>query len=761
MATSEPIVIPLVIDGKTIVPTVAEARSELKKLKDDLKNTQIGSDEQKANLARQKELNEAINGQTAATAQARVEGSKLNDTLRGLGPAGDAIADLRDKFSGAKDSATQSVSSFRNVGFAMAAIPIIAIVAGFTALVQYFQKTDEGATRLEGIMGALKITVGLLTKPLIDLGKFLFDAFDNPKKAAQVFVDFLKDQVVNRLNAVMVAGEAVSLVFQGKFTEAAKKAADAAIQLTLGVTNGTDKLAAMADEIGNAAKEAYNLAAAFDSLSDRERDFQVTQKETENQINRLLLQSKNRSLTEQQRMDLLNQASALEEKLHQQELGFARENLALIQQENAALRATGENTDAMAEKETAAKVKLLELDGQSLNLQEKISNRRAALQEQIDAEAAKQIAALEKLRDAQGAYEEEQAKAAEKARQDKIDAIDAQSEEEQIALQKAFFGKVDKQNDLDAQLYKIQKKAIEEKRSLVMGSDTKSIQDKNKLDVQLLKMDSDRAAKELDNEKKTAQLKEKLANDKLSVAKTVLQTGIDLLSQDEESRKKYGAAIKAMTIADMTIDYYKQLSKILGFSLENPFNGVTFGGAGAAVAAIFTAVATARYALGVSQVANQKFALGGQTPSSLNWRAPVQRAIVNALGGEVYGSRHGSNYGDSGIALVDRFSGSEVGEMEGGEGILTRGVMSNPRLRSMASAINVAAGGRSFADGGQAPGAVQTTQIDLNNVEVVNSINAMRQEIASWQRELTVVNVVQDTTDKQAELSKMVQNSIL
>jgi hypothetical protein len=504
MATSEPIVIPLVIDGKTIVPTVAEARSELKKLKDDIKNTQLGSEEQKANLARQKELNEAIAGQTAATAQARVEGSRLNDTLRGLGPAGNAIADLRDKFSSAKDSATQSVVSFRNVGFAMAAIPIIAIVAGFTALVQYFQKTDEGATRLEGIMGALKISVGLLTKPLVDLGKFLFDAFDNPKKAAQTFVDFLKDQVINRLNAVMVAGEAVSLVFQGKFSEAAKKAADAAIQLGLGITNGTDKIAAMATEISNASKEAYKLAAAFDNLSDRERDFQVTQKETENQINRLLLQSKNRGLSEQQRMDLLNQASALEEKLHQQELGFARENLALIQQENAALRATGENTDAMDEKETAAKVKLLELDGESLNLQEKISNRRAALQQQIDAEAEKELAALEKLRTAQGAYEEEQAKSAEKARQDKLEAIDAQAEEEKIALEQAFFGKIDQQVELERKLNSVQKKALEEKRALITGDDTKSRVERNKLDAQILKGDSDLAAKELEIERKNS-----------------------------------------------------------------------------------------------------------------------------------------------------------------------------------------------------------------------------------------------------------------
>ena len=45
--------------------------------------------------------------------------------------------------------------------------------------------------------------------------------------------------------------------------------------------------------------------------------------------------------------------------------------------------------------------------------------------------------------------------------------------------------------------------------------------------------------------------------------------------------------------------------------------------------------------------------------------------------------------------------GGYYGEAEGGEAILTKGVMANPALARMASAINVAAGGRPlFKDGG-------------------------------------------------------------
>lgn len=43
-----------------------------------------------------------------------------------------------------------------------------------------------------------------------------------------------------------------------------------------------------------------------------------------------------------------------------------------------------------------------------------------------------------------------------------------------------------------------------------------------------------------------------------------------------------------------------------------------------------------------------------------------------ALGGIPQGPRHGRRYGDSGLAIIDRRNGREVGEMEGGEAIISR-----------------------------------------------------------------------------------------
>jgi hypothetical protein len=412
----------------------------------------------------------------------------------------------------------------------------------------------------------------------------------------------------------------------------------------------------------------------------------------------------------------------------------------------------------MAQKEVDAKLRIADLDQQSLVLQEKIQNQKDARADAIAAATQKQIEGYRKAEEEYDKMLEAREKAAEKETQGKLDAIDAQAEEEKIALEKAFFGKVDQQQEFERKLYTLEKKALEEKRALIAGDSTKSLQERNKINAQLLKLDSDLAKSELDNERKTATLKEQLTKSKLDTTKAALETGIQLLSADAESRKKYGAAIKALTIADMTIDYYKQLSSILGFSLSNPLNTITAGGAGAVIAGIWTAIATAKFAFGVGQVLAQKYERGGQAPK-LSWRAPMYNAISHALGGEIHGSRHGANYGDGGIALIDRRNGMEVGEMEGGEGIMTRNVMSSPRLRQMASAINVAAGGRSFADGGQVSPQTDFVAPEVNTSQLSNDFKAFTTEISKWQSNLTVTNSIVDVNKKQSELEKMVQNA--
>lgn len=753
MAKSEEVVIPLVVDGSNATPTLRELETEVKKLNKELKDLPSGSSEF---AKKSQELDQAtarLNNVRNSTRQAREEGTKLVDSIRGLGPGGQIIGNVADGFENIKTQAGGSIAGLRGVGVAMASIPILAIVAALTSLVLYFKRTDEGATKLEGIMTGLKFALGQLIKPFVDFGKFISDAFENPKKAGEEFLQFLKDQFINRVMAIVTLGKAIKEAFSGDFTQAAKLATDALGQFTLGVNNITDKVADLAKGMADAAKTGYNLAAAFDALADAERDFSVTQKETENQIERLLLQSKNRGISEQGRLSLLDKASAKEEALHAQQVKFANENLRLIKLENEQLRSTGEDTDEMAQKETDAKLKILELEGQSLVLQEKISNRRAQLQEQIEADNASELAELEKLRGAQESYSQFLEKGAQKQRQARLDNIQASEEEEKLALEKKFFTQLGSQKEYETELFKIERKAKEKRLAEIKGDDAKSRSERAKLQADILRGEKNFQSKQVEEEKKTTDLKGKLRESNYQNASSALQMGIQLLSQDEEARKEYGAAIKALAVADIAVNLAKQISAINVAAAANPLNALTFGAAGTTQAAIQIGLAIASAALQTATVVNTQYAKGGRI-----YRPSISRGATNAFSGIVEGSRHGARYGDAGIAMIDRITGREIGEMEGTEIVLAGGVSANPKLARMASQINVAGGGRAFAEGGAVGNVSKATD---DSAKLHNAFIAYANKVDAWQRQIKVVNSVVDFNQKSAEYSKMVNNSTL
>lgn len=122
---------------------------------------------------------------------------------------------------------------------------------------------------------------------------------------------------------------------------------------------------------------------------------------------------------------------------------------------------------------------------------------------------------------------------------------------------------------------------------------------------------------------------------------------------------------KRLALANIAVDLAQQILKIQLNAAANPANAVTFGAAGIAQSTILTAAAVAAAALQAAAVASQKFEHGG---------------VV----------LRGRSHREGGINV----------EAEGDEIILTKGVYRNPGLRAMASAINVAGGGRQFAFGG-------------------------------------------------------------
>lgn len=382
-AVNEESRIRLIIDGDLANATLKEMENAAKDARkalwsmsaDDPKRKQLIADYQelKENIS---ETKKEINGSTQAA-------SELANS------AGGATGQFLNMFKEIKSGVQNGVKAFSTLRGAIAATGIGLLIIAITTLVGWFKKTDEGAMVLEGIMRAVGAVIDVVFNGLINMAKGLITFFSEPKKALIAIVDFIGNNLMNRLKAFLVIWDAIK-------TGNMQKALDGVIQLGTGIENATEKaknLAAqgkkIADEMIAAAKEAYALAEVFDELDDKRRAMELAAASSEMMITRYLLQSKNVALSLEERMGLLDKASALENADLQEKIAYQDQMIAAIERENALKERQGTLMDEDLDKINQARIQRIQLETESMNLQEKIVNRRSQLQEKIAAEEEK------------------------------------------------------------------------------------------------------------------------------------------------------------------------------------------------------------------------------------------------------------------------------------------------------------------------------------------------------------------------------------
>lgn len=166
-----------------------------------------------------------------------------------------------------------------------------------------------------------------------------------------------------------------------------KKLGDGVLQVATGVTNATDKakalangFASVASEATNAAKSAIEIERALQDVADDERNLSVEVANTRNQIQLLIIQSKNRAATEAQRVAALNQADALETQIVNKQIALQLKKVDALQKESDQKVKNkeidnGNQTEAL----TQAEIELANLRGNSIELLAKNQNRADAL----------------------------------------------------------------------------------------------------------------------------------------------------------------------------------------------------------------------------------------------------------------------------------------------------------------------------------------------------------------------------------------------
>jgi hypothetical protein len=265
---------------------------------------------------------------------------------------------------------------------------------------------DTSKTSFAGFNNLLKasaigLIITLLAGLIASLSKFepLMDKVSAVVAGANAVLDVFIQRLIN-------IGQGLIEIFSGNFTE--------------GIDQVRNSFVGMGDAMADAAKDAYDLREALDALEDKQRAQIILNAEANKEVTKLLLQAKNRTLSEKERLAFLDQASRIERRNFEQNKRLAEEeyNIAL---RNAKLKTqlnlqeieelltnterreelekrigtlTGKELDTLAD----LKAKIINLEQDSVNLQEKIVNRRDAL---MDAAVEKEIKRQEAAQKAQ------------------------------------------------------------------------------------------------------------------------------------------------------------------------------------------------------------------------------------------------------------------------------------------------------------------------------------------------------------------------
>jgi hypothetical protein len=307
---------------------------------------------------RAKEINALLDQNTTKikTNVSALEQQKIN-----IGNYKSALDNVIPGLSGFLDKTTQGTKAVGGMSTAMKVLlgPVGLIILALTAVVKYFTSTEEGADKLAIVMAKLDAFAGVLGDRFTQLGKALSE----------------------------FSWEGIKNAFSG-----------------------------ISEEINNEVAAATDLAERLDILDELNLALNIRLSEQQNAIKNLIIQSKNRSLSEEERMAKLVEAARIEKQLTGEQIALrvaALHGLATeIQLENSAHEAAqqaGETAIAFAKRLAANQSIDIErrkeieaqlaqyngLLGEQANVQDKIQNQQDAIADKIAENAKKRREALE------------------------------------------------------------------------------------------------------------------------------------------------------------------------------------------------------------------------------------------------------------------------------------------------------------------------------------------------------------------------------
>ena len=342
-----------------------------------------------------------------------------------------------------------------------------------------------------------------------------------------------------------------------------------------------------------------------------------------------------------------------------------------------------------------------------------------------------QIAAIDTVLDAEVEYANASI-ANEELRVATIEGLRKDAAESQAQLQQA---QTEKDLNTAAQVVEVIGQAAELIGGLIVEAATKREEEATaEVETETKKLEELKAAEDKAEGAEKERLTRLRKNSEANLA-AKKKAELEAIKEREAAEKKAAIAQKAIAIVQAVINTALAISQ--ANTLPPPANYVAM------------ALAAAAGAIQVAVIAAQQYEEGGILPSF-------------ADGGVMSGPRHSAG----GINLVNGQTGRVMGQIEGGEPVLTRGVASNPLLLSMAGLLNQMGGGVNFAAGGVSPSVMATGGV-VTSAQLLEPANDMTIEFAALRAEIValqgrpIYTNVTEVTDSQARQVQLVENRTL
>lgn len=530
-------------------------------------------------------------------------------------------------------------------------------------------------------------------------------------------------------------------------------------KIITGAPGGVEQLSSSFDGLGESMKNAYEAGVELkklqQDLEDTARGLEIANARAEKQVEKLIVMSKNKSRSDREQIELLQQARKIaeenfskEEEHHQKsfealmkeaqlESKLSKDEIMMMVEGTLAqeieYEKRGNLSDELLDKIKDAMIDRINAEGATGKLLEKIQNQEnARLEKQhADREAARkkaldaELKALKEEQDAKNSIRklenEKRLALIEDEKAKEIEALNISTEEKIIALQGSeaqILEQITLLRDIQgAELASIDKKWADKKAE----EDKKAKDEQEKRDKELAEKQKKLAEDKAQFEQEMADVYRDVALDSFGFATEMSAK----LLKDEASAKKVR---KAGAILEIGINLQREMAANAANAAANPLNATTFGAAGAAQLTATNLRSIIRAAISTAKV------------------------IAFRKGGVLRGPSHENN----GIPFT--VNGRPGFEAEGDEILLTKGVYRNPTLRRAASALNVLGGGRKFAAGGpvdpfqdrapvsrgQASGSDAASILDP---ALGNKMDIMISLLDAWPRQLKVINIVTETEE--------------